>query len=282
MAAGGRATVVENSGRAFVVVLSEGRATFDVHPGGPRRWSIECGLATVEVVGTRFTIDRGEGSVVVSVDHGIVLVRGERVPERAQRLGAGQSLRLDRALPPLAPAAAKPAERAIPATATATAMARRANGVPWRDLVRSHEYRRAYGTLGRGGIERSVRSATPQELLWLADIARLSGHPGDAVLPLRRLIDENPRDSSAPIALFTLGRIQLDSLGDSLGAADSFARAIAAGVPRSLGEDAAARLVEAYARAGDVAAAHAAAERYLGTYPDGRSAADVRRWAAAR
>src|SRR5207253_10960831 len=65
MAAGGRATVVENSGRAFVVVLSEGSATFDVHPGGPRRWSIECGLATVEVVGTRFTIDRGASSVVV-------------------------------------------------------------------------------------------------------------------------------------------------------------------------------------------------------------------------
>jgi len=279
-----RATVVENSGHTLVVVLSSGRATFDVHPGGPRRWSIECGLATVEVVGTRFTIDRAPGSVEVSVEHGVVLVRGERVPERLQRLAAGQSLRVGEigAAAGAAPEPAASVSVAAPPATDARAPAHRVAAVPWRDLVRGSRYSQAYGALGKRGIAQSAQTATPQELLWLADIARLSGHPADAVMPLRRLIGEHPRDPNVPIALFTLGRIQLDSLGDSRAAADAFSRAIAAGVPHSLAEDAAARLVEALARAGDTPGARAAGEEYLRAFPGGRHGPDVRRWIAPR
>lgn len=47
---------------AFVFATVHGRreggallpADFEVRPGGPRHWTIECGLATVEVVGTAF------------------------------------------------------------------------------------------------------------------------------------------------------------------------------------------------------------------------------------
>lgn len=286
LARAARATVVENSGHAFVVVLSSGRATFDVHPGGPRRWSIECGLATVEVVGTRFTIDRAPASVEISVARGTVLVRGERVPERLQRLIAGQSLRLgetppeDRAAIDAAPLRPAPAAPAPAPPETPRAPPREPAAIAWRELVRGSRYRQAYGALGKRGIARTAETATPQELLWLADIARLSGHPDDAVLPLRRLIKEYPRDPNRPIALFTLGRIELDSLGDNQAAADAFTRAIAAGVPRSLAEDAAARLVEARARAGDAAGARTAADQYLLGFPGGRHAADVRRWAA--
>jgi transmembrane sensor len=282
-------TVVENSGHTFVIVLSSGRATFDVHPGGPRRWSIECGLATVEVVGTRFTINRTPKSVEISVDRGTVLVRGERVPERLQRLLAGQSLRLGETSPDrgaeigaarlhAAPSPPPPAPSPPPPETTATPPAREPATEAWRELVRGGRYRRAYGALGRRGIARTAQAATPQELLWLADVARLSGHPAAAVLPLRRLIERYPRDRNAPIALFTLGRIELDSLGDNQAAADAFSSAIAAGVPRSLSEDAAARLVEARARAGDLAGARTAADRYLSEFPNGRHAADVRRW----
>ena len=55
--------VVDNSGHAFVSVLHAGRVTFDVQPGGPRRWTSEAGLAGVEVVGTRFTVDRRPDSL---------------------------------------------------------------------------------------------------------------------------------------------------------------------------------------------------------------------------
>ena len=53
LAPGARFEPIESSASSFIAVLERGTASFDVHPGGPRRWQIECGLATVEVVGTR-------------------------------------------------------------------------------------------------------------------------------------------------------------------------------------------------------------------------------------
>ena len=57
-----------------------GGVRFEVEPDGPRRWTIETGLATVEVVGTVFEVERAPGAVDVRVERGVVVVRGERVP----------------------------------------------------------------------------------------------------------------------------------------------------------------------------------------------------------
>jgi transmembrane sensor len=66
LARGASFSAHENSSSRFSGAL-RGYATFDVHPGGPRRWTIDCGLATVEVVGTRFEIDaRAIGSTCAS------------------------------------------------------------------------------------------------------------------------------------------------------------------------------------------------------------------------
>ena len=92
LAAGARFTPLESTGTSFVAVLERGSAHFEVRPGGPRRWQIECGLATVEVVGTGFDCTRAPGRLSVSVQHGAVLVRGERVPDRARRLAAGETM----------------------------------------------------------------------------------------------------------------------------------------------------------------------------------------------
>src|SRR5207249_3420102 len=54
--------------------------------------AIVAGLATVAVVGTHFECARDTGRLRVSVQRGSVLVRGERVPERARRLEAGQTI----------------------------------------------------------------------------------------------------------------------------------------------------------------------------------------------
>ncbi len=97
VAPSGRVVPLAMEARAAVFLLERGVATFDVTPGGPRRWSIECGLLTVEVIGTRFTIDRSDARVVVRVERGEVLVRGERVHDRIQRLGAGDSVTVQRA-----------------------------------------------------------------------------------------------------------------------------------------------------------------------------------------
>jgi hypothetical protein len=102
---GARLEVLENSGREFTTALRRGRTRFDVRPGGPRRWKVECGPVAVEVVGTQFTVERGTGTVTVEVEHGVVLVRGEGVPDHVRRLTAGERLVL-----PVHPA--RPAEEA--------------------------------------------------------------------------------------------------------------------------------------------------------------------------
>ncbi|MEM9190907.1 MAG: FecR domain-containing protein [Myxococcota bacterium] len=98
-----RLDVLENSGDSVVLALREGSADFDVEPGGPRTWRIECGPVHVEVVGTVFQVERRADAVTVAVERGAVLVRGDRVPDHVQRLEAG-----DRIVVPLEEPRAEP------------------------------------------------------------------------------------------------------------------------------------------------------------------------------
>jgi outer membrane protein assembly factor BamD (BamD/ComL family) len=84
-------------------------------------------------------------------------------------------------------------------------------------------------------------------------------------------------DPAAGVAAFTLGRLELDVLHRPERAVRAFARALDTTLPARLREDAAARLVDAYVRAGDTASAQRAAENYLREYPEGRHADTVRR-----
>jgi transmembrane sensor len=119
------------------------------------------------------------------------------------------------------------------------------------------------------------------DLLALADVARLSGHPADAVIPLTRVVTEHAGDPRASLAAFTLGRLELDSLRHPALAAAAFERAMALGLPQSLQEDALARLVEARAQAADAPGARSAAEEYERRFPAGKRLDEVRRWAQA-
>jgi transmembrane sensor len=261
---------LENTAHALVLLLAGGRATFDVHPGGPRRWSIECGLATVEVVGTGFTLSRLPDRLEVDVDHGTVLVRGERVRDRVQRLTAGAHLEVSVAAAPSP--APPPSPPATQAPAAPPAPPQRA----WRELATHGAYADAYRLLGPNGMGSEVaRSASPGDLMTLADVARLSGHPAEAVAPLTRVISEHPDDSRAPLAAFTLGKIHLNASGQAAAAADDFGRAILLGLSSGLLDDAYAYLVEARSRAGDARGARAAAEAYARRFPDSPRAKEL-------
>lgn len=266
---------LEYSGTSFLAVLQRGRADFEVRPGGPRRWQVECGLATVEVVGTRFSCDRGTpGRLRVSVQRGAVVVRGERVTDRARRLVAGESLDIAEAAEAQAGSAASvavapPVGEAAPAGEAAgpAHVVRVASG--WRQLARAGRHQEAFAALGAQGVRREAQRLGVAELLELADVARLSGHPRDAVAPLERILSGFAHDPQAPLAAFALGRLELDALSEPRRAAAAFQRALALGVPRSLDDDVRARLVEAHERAGDHAAARAAAGAYLLHLPSG-------------
>jgi transmembrane sensor len=282
LAAGARLAPLESTGTSFVAMLERGSAHFEVRPGGPRRWQIECGLATVEVVGTGFDCARAPGRLRVTVEHGAVLVRGERVPDRARRLAAGETLDvLEAPVAPSAPApskapskideAAAPAEAIVPAAPAARPAEPSDNAhAAWRELARDGHHHEAFASLGTQGIARETRRLGVADLLVLADVARLSGHGEEAVSPLERILRRFPSDPQAPLAALALGRLDLDTLHRPADAAVALERALALGVPASLREDVRARLVEAYARAENWPAAQAAAAAYVREFPHGR------------
>jgi transmembrane sensor len=292
---------LHSSGDAFSAIVTQGRADFDVRPGGPRQWVIECGLATVEVLGTSFACERGPGRLRVVVRHGVVLVRGERVPDRARRLSAGETLEVAEApqLPPsdgagtIAPLALSENSGSSSLTGTESAVgglnrekgnsrARTTGTTGWRILARHGRHDEAFAALGAEGVRRESKRLGVDDLLALADVARLSGHPAEAVLPLERILVEFARDAQAPLAAFALGRLQLDSLGHAQAAVSAFRKALDLGIPRSLREDIRARLVEAYARSGDAGAAQRAADTYFDEFPNGRHARAIQGWLRLR
>lgn len=284
-----RLEVLENDGTAFGLVLGEGTASFDVRPGGPRRWTIACGLASVTVVGTRFRIERSSDRLSVAVEHGAVLVSGERVVDGARRLEAGESIEIAAPRPPPDEDVAPPRPVSIPSPETSSAEhariarpapplerpERRARG-EWRAMAERGAYADAYAALGAGGIDRAIPGASAEELLALADVARLSGHPIEAVAPLELLLREHRGDASAALAAFTLGRVEADAMHRPARAASAFEDAIALGIPRALLADALARLALAREASGDREGAREVAARYLAQAPEGPHAAAMR------
>jgi transmembrane sensor len=292
---------LESSGTTFSAIVTQGRADFEVRPGGPRHWVIECGLATVEVIGTSFSCDRELGRLRLAVHHGAVLVRGERVPDRARRLLAGESLELAedarRPTPAFDDTFALPALPETPSGSAALAAepladvakseekseevrarGRVSTARSWRDLAQRGRHGEAFSALGTEGLRRESKHLGVNDLFALADVARLSGHPADAVVPLERILTDFANDARAPLAAFALGRLELDSLGQAQAAASAFRKAMALGIPSGLREDVRARLVEAYARSGDADAARRAADAYLAEFPRGRHVQSIQGW----
>jgi transmembrane sensor len=287
---------LENDGQEVRLSLRRGRLAAEIRHVASRRWTVDAGLARVEVVGTRFTVERDARRVRVEVEEGVVLVRSERMPERERRVPAGGLVQVtdQPATQPAAAAPPSPAPRPVashpapppasqPARPEPPAAALALAAPPWKALARRAAYAEAYGALGSEGLRAATRAAeSADDLLLLADVARMSGHPWEAVGPLEEAIRRHPRDSRGAFAALSLGRLRLDSLRDPAGAAEALLRAITIGLPEALEEDAWVRLVEARARSGDVAGARTSARAYERRFPQGRHRAEVARWLEGR
>jgi transmembrane sensor len=263
LATGARLVPVVNASNAVVLRLDAGEVVFDVRPGGPRHWWIEGGLATIDVTGTRFAVSRTEASLRVEVEHGVVVVRGARVAEQMQRLSAGERL----VVTDLVTGVDEPTAQGESADVATTALAGS------QKTARSAERDRSPSAIARSDAARRVTA-----LLASADKARAEGHPEQAVEALREITQRFRSDPRAGAAAFTLGKLQMDRLGDPQGAARSFELAIGHGLPATLLEDAYARLVEAHARAGNRLAAERATEMYLARFPNGSREPAMKRW----
>jgi transmembrane sensor len=247
--------VLDNTAQRFVTSLRRGRGTFNVIPGGKRRWTLEAGLASIEVVGTEFSVSRTPEAVEVRVERGVVLVRGERVPDRVQRLSAGDILRVTAAAPERSHAAPQSATRVEPSAAST------------------------------GSTRVTSKPAAPSttldsfdDLMMRADLQRRAGDPNAAIATLRAALAEPQPNSRSALAAFTLGKLLLHHVGRPGEAADAFTRCLTLSPPAAVAEDALARLVEAHARAGRPALARVAAARYMSSYPNGHRRHDVEQW----
>jgi hypothetical protein len=143
----------------------------------------------------------------------------------------------------------------------------------WVTLAGERRFGEAYGLLRRVPLR---DLSDPDDLMLAADVARQAGRPDRAVPFLERVVKEHPSEVSAQLAGFSLGKIYLDNLGAPALAARSFAAVRAMAPGGGLAQDALAREVEAWSRAGESGRARDAALDYSRLYPRGRRLAAVR------
>jgi transmembrane sensor len=234
--------VAEQTPESTTVALRSGSARFRIRHDRRRAFTVDAGTIVVEDLGTIFAVDRKkDGSVRVAVSEGRVAVVYPPSGERFE-LGAGD----ERVFFPVPePRKPVPPSNDLPKPPAAEAAA-------------THASSRAHS-----GDEAA-------SLLSSADVARRSGNPQAAVAPLRRLVERFPRDPRAASAAFTLGWILLTDLGRPQDAAVAFAQAERVAPRGALAEDSAARVAEAWQKAGDLRRAAQAARHYQAAYPNGR------------
>lgn len=275
--------------------LDRGTATFDVKPGGPRAWLIDAGVLRVRVLGTRFSVTRDGGRGAVAVERGKVAVESDAPGFATRTLEAGESAELGGALAGDAPTGLV-TPRAVEAASEASsspAPAIRADAtprLPTPSAALPPQVRAPIGGSSSGvaalppsaGVDATRARAAVSEpsaegLMREADEARARGEVSRAIAILERVASRAPARRSA-LAAFTLGKVHADDRKDPAEGARWFERAASAGLPAALAEQAAARAVEGYARAGRRSEAQRAGRRYVERFPDGPQRARVAEW----
>jgi transmembrane sensor len=309
LADGSTAVVVSNAGGLDVLrnqpehlelTLQAGTAHFEVVPNKRRQFLVNAGRVQVAVVGTVFDVEHANERVRVQVNEGKVRIE---TPTGTQFVSAGESAWFDahgarlraaealaaepqaaeavRALDQFQEGAARADKSALPAARDAVVKSKRvaakeektsAAKVSWRSLCQSGDYEEAYRVL-ESGVEVEDE---PAALMDAADAARLSNHPQASVTYLRRVLRDHKRSPVAPLAGFTLGRVLLETLGQPSEAAEAFALARSIAPDGSLAQDALAREVEAWSKAGKSHEAYQRAQLYVQQYPTGRRLRAVR------
>jgi transmembrane sensor len=269
--ASGELAIARNEREHIGVRLVSGVAHFDVVPNTRRQFVVAAGSVEVAVIGTVFDVERAQGRVRVSVSHGKVRVRSVG---GVALVAAGESTwfeELAEGASEVTPSDGADTSSAVVAKARVPrprhALGREeAPRAVWRSLSQSGDYEGAYQLLAQG----TAVEDNSEALMDAADAARLSGHPDASVLYLRKVLRNHRESPVAPLAAFTLGRVLLERLGQPSEAADAFAMARSLAPEGSLAQDALAREVEAWSKAGHPHEAYERARLYVASYPQGR------------
>ena len=241
--------LVEQTHERTTVQLQSGAAQFLIRHNPRRVFRVDAGPIQIEDLGTTFGVDHQDGGRVhVVVFEGRVAVLSVASGVRVE-LRAGN----DRVFPITTEASER--RPAVDETATS--------------LEQASAQATAFAEASHGQA-RSRSREDPTALLLASDRARRSGNPQAAVAPLRRLLEHYPNDLRTPAAAFTLGWVLLTDLARPREAAAAFAEAERSSPRGPLAEDAAARVAEAWQKAGDPRRAAQAARHYEELYPSGR------------
>jgi len=239
--------------------LERGAAQFHVQKGGHRRWRIETGLLAVEVIGTRFSVDRSAERVVVSVTEGRVLVRSPALTDGVVRLDAGQEVTVRAEAQRLAPPQSTVAlQRTVPLPPPALVDA---------PVVPPHSAAPA------ASVAPIAQQPSLPWLLSQADQARAAGDTPRATSLLKSIVQLYPGDPQAALSSFSLGR-NYQREGKWTAADAAYGWALHHGASGSLREDCYLRRIEVqlhYQR--DLA--QRTAHEYLALYPQGRHRAAI-------
>ena len=286
---GAQLDVRERSESRIIVGLRAGAARFNVRHDPRRLFLVQAAEVEVEDNGTSFAVENKGNVVTVSVTEGSVSVSfppangspRQKIALRAGERGVYPSHSAKDLAPGSTPAAAVETASASPTPSASNdpAPTPSAPTADWRALARAGNYPRAYELIAPSAF-REVRDEAG-DLLLASDAARLSQHPTQAASLLRQLVSRHPRDPRAPSAAFTLGWVLMNQLGRPRDAALAFAQAESLAPRGNLAEDASARAVEGWYRAGDLTRARAELERYRARYPQGRHLATLQRLAGA-
>jgi len=301
--------VLSNDSDTFVTSLRSGKVEFYVKPGGPRRWLIEAGAVSVEVVGTHFVVERSTRGTIVSVKKGVVLVRGN-VPSGELRLTAGQSvtalprtvvdsevqaleIQSKQSAPVVEAAEPQHAESApqTPPLERATTLAE----LPFEEeetRIAQTTEKEALGTIGSRPEEEKIHADEKvdadkkvheaekldriEQMLQEADAARAAGRTAEAARLFSQVVTRaGPGDVRRGIAALSFARVSSDP-----SAVLKVLRKGMHSIPAGLREPALARMVRAHSQLGELSQTKRMASIYLSEFPDGPRADLVKNWAA--
>lgn len=259
--------------------LERGRMRAVVESAGRTRWRITSGPVEVVVTGTRFDVswDGERRRFALDVTEGKVRVSA-RGAGSERTVAAGESYVIDCQADPaacgsrveeLAPPVASRQNAPLPTpTAESPAPSASAPAPPsWKTLVRQGKYKLALDAVG--DFEAACRAAGPDELMELANLARLAGAPAKAMTAFTLSRSRFPGHPRAAEAAFQLGRMAFDGRGNYGEAARWFSTYLGEQPGGPFARDALGRLLECHQRSGATSAAQATAKRYLAAYPNG-------------
>ena len=257
--------IVPIDGDRVAIDVVRGKGNFAVPLEAMSRVDVTAGDITFAVYASEFSVARFGEQADVWVGEGYLEVLYDGA---TQRVTAGETRRFG---PPLEISADDVEPIAL------SDHERQRVSTDWRPLAKDGNFDDAFAALERAGGTSAVRDDV-SDLLLAADVFRITGHPSKAVVPLERVVSRYRNDPRTPLAAFTLGRVLLDELGRPAAAATAFHTARDLAPTGGLAEDALAREVEAWSKAGKLGKARGQAELYIQSYPRGHRLRAVKKY----